>query len=121
MWKAMKRVGVDGHSKKVEPEDYSINIVFLIDLEDIALLEKNVMTLEASSNIGRETFKEYIPHLKSKAGVAVSKDFIMYVMSKSEFSDEIEVIGEEELLVVLEKASSLALVRDKLIKNEELP
>jgi len=38
MWKTMKRVGVDGHSKKVEPEDYSINIAYLIELKDVALL-----------------------------------------------------------------------------------
>jgi hypothetical protein len=84
MWKSSKRVGVDGHSKKVEPEDYSINIGHIIEFKDMALRDKDVMILEASNNIGRVTFKEYAKALKTKAGVAISKEFVMYVMGKSE-------------------------------------
>lgn len=95
MWKTQKRVGVDGFSKKVEPEDYSINIHSLIEFKDMALRDKNVMILEASNNIGKETFKEYARNLKSRAGVAVSKEFLMYVIGKCEQSDAIEPINED--------------------------
>ena len=44
-WKNTKRVGVDGHSNKVEPDDYAINIVSFIEFKDIVMKEKNVMVL----------------------------------------------------------------------------
>ena len=53
MWRTQKRVGVDGLTKKVEPEDYSINISSLIEFKDMVLRDKNVMILEASNSIGR--------------------------------------------------------------------
>lgn len=53
--------------------------------------------------------------------MAFNSQFLMYVMAKSEDSDQIAEIGEEELLVVLEKASFLTLIKDKLIKSEEVP
>ena len=46
---------------------------------------------------------------------------LMYIMPKSTDSDQIETIREDELLVVLEKASCLTQIKDKLIKCEELP
>ena len=61
----------------------------------MALRDKNVMILEASNNIGKETFKEYARNLKSRAGVAVSKEFLMYVIGKCEQSDAIEPINED--------------------------
>ena len=62
-WNGQKRVGVDGHSSKVELEDYSINIKSTIDPKDIVLRDRNVMVLEASNSIGRQTFKEYVKGL----------------------------------------------------------
>lgn len=79
----MKRVGVDGHSNKVEPEDYAINIVSLIEFKDAVFKEKNTMVLEPSNSIGGVAFKEYIKHLRNKVGVAFNTQFLMYVMAKS--------------------------------------
>lgn len=79
----MKRVGVDGHSSKVEPEDYAINIISLIEFDDAAFKEKNVMVLEPSNSIGAVAFKEYIKQLRNKVGVAFNTQFLMYVMAKS--------------------------------------
>ena len=48
----------------------------------------------------------------------MNKDYLMYIMAKCEHSDELEKIGEDELLVVLEKASTLTMIKDKLLKSE---
>jgi hypothetical protein len=120
-WKGSKRVGVDGHSSKVEPEDYSINVVSLIEFKDMVLKDKHTMVLEASNSFGSQTFKEYTKQLKVRAGIAMNNQFLMYLIGKGEQSDSIEAIREDELLVVLEKASTLTLIKDKLLKSEELP
>lgn len=53
------------------------------------------MILEPSNYIGAEIFKEYIRQLRTKAGVAMNSQYLMYVMAKSPESDQIEMIGEE--------------------------
>ena len=87
MWKGQKRVGVDGHCNKVDLEDPNINIVSLIEFTDMVLKEKNVMTLEISNSTGKTVFKDYTKNLKKRAGVAMSKDYLMYIMGKCEQSD----------------------------------
>lgn len=51
------------------------------------LRDKNLMILEPSNSIGAQTFKEYIKQLKSRVGVAMNSQFLMYVMAKSPFAD----------------------------------
>ena len=116
-------MAVDGHSSSIECDDYNVNILSLIEFKDMALKEKNVMVLEASNSIAKGNFKEYVNQLKNqgKAGVAMNSQHLMYVMAKSPEADLIEPINEDELLVVLEKANSLTMIKDKLIKCEELP
>jgi hypothetical protein len=79
------------------------------------------MVLEASNSTGAAVFKEYVKQLRAKVGVAMNSQYLMYVMAKSEHSDQVEVINDDELLVVLEKASFLTQIKDKLVKCEELP
>jgi hypothetical protein len=79
------------------------------------------MVLEPSNSISSAIFKEYIRQLRTRVGVAMNSKHLMYVMPKSCDSDQIQPIGEDELLVVLEKASCLTQIKDKLIKCEELP
>ena len=119
-WNGQKRVGVDGHSSKVELEDYSINIKSTIEAKDMVLRERNFMVLEASNSIGRQTFREYVRGLEGRVGVALTSQYLMYVMAKSREAGELAEIGEEELLVVVEKASTLALVKDRLTRSEDL-
>lgn len=78
--------------------------------------EKNFMVLEPSNNISSGIFKEYIKQLRSRVGVAMNSKHLMYIISKSEESDQIEPINEDEMLVVFEKASFLTQIKDKLIK-----
>jgi hypothetical protein len=47
------------------------------------------MVLEPSNSIGGVIFKEYIKQLKNKVGVAFNSQYLMYVMAKSETSDQI--------------------------------
>ena len=77
------------------------------------------MVLEASNNFGNAIFKDYIRHLGDRVGVAMNSQYLMYIMGKGEHSESIEKIGEDELLMVLEKASTLTLIKDKLIKSDE--
>ena len=91
----MKRVGVDGHSNKTEPEDYAINIVSLIQFKDAVFKDKNVMILEPSNNIGKLIFKDYIKQLRNKVGVAFNTQFLMYVMAKSPEADQIQPIEDD--------------------------
>jgi|LakMenEpi03Aug12_release.lakeMendotaPanAssembly.Ray.scaffolds.fasta_scaffold2290725_1 hypothetical protein len=79
------------------------------------------MVLEPSNSISSAIFKEHIRQLRTRVGVAMNSKHLMYVMPKSYDSDQIQPIGEDELLVVLEKASCLTQIKDKLIKCEELP
>lgn len=79
------------------------------------------MVLEPSNSISSAIFKEYIKQLRTRVGVAMNSKHLMYVMPKSNDSDQIQSIGEDELLVVLERASCLTQIKDKLIKCEELP
>jgi hypothetical protein len=118
-WKGVKRVGVDGHSTLVELNDFAINILSLIEFKDIVLKERNSMILEPSNSTGVAIFKEYVKQLRSKVGVAMNTQFLMYIMAKSEDSDKIEPINDNELLVVFEKAAFLTQIKDKLIKCEE--
>ena len=57
------------------------------------LNERHTMVLEASNSFGSQTFQEYVQQLKSKVGVAMSSQFLMYVMAKGEQADSIERIG----------------------------
>ena len=58
--------------------------------------------------------------LQARVGVALTSQFLMYVMAKSKEADQLTEISEDELLVVIEKASTLALVKDKLVRSEDL-
>ena len=53
--------------------------------------------------------------------MAFNSKYLMYVMPKCPEADALEVITEDELLLVTEKASFLTLIKDKLIKCDELP
>ena len=66
-------------------------------------------------------FKEYIKQLGNRVGVAFNSKYLMYVMPKCPEADALEIITEDELLLVTEKASFLTLIKDKLIKCDELP
>ena len=80
------------------------------------------MVLEASNSIGKQTFREYSDLLGSRVGVAMNSQFLMYVISGASGSLPdlpVAAVGEDELLLVLEKASAMTLVKDKLIKVEE--
>lgn len=59
----------------------------------MVLRDKNVMVLEASNNMGRQVFSEYVKGLQSKVGVALTSQFLMYVMAKSKISDEIAEVS----------------------------
>ena len=59
----------------------------------MVLRDKNVMVLEASNNMGRQVFSEYVKSLQSKVGVALTSQFLMYVMAKSKISDEIAEVS----------------------------
>lgn len=114
-------MSVDGFSDSIDMEDYAINIISLVEFKDIYLKEKHTMVLEPSNTISLSVFKEYIKHLKSRVGVAMNSRHLMYVMPKNSDSDQIHEIKENELLVVLEKASCFTQLKDKLIKCEEMP
>lgn len=112
---------MDGFSRRVELEEYSINVVSLVEFKDMAVRDKHTMVLEGGSKMGRQTFEEYRRALRERAGVAMSKEYLMYLMGKGPGSDRFEEdLREDELLVVMEKASTLSLIKDKLIKSEEL-
>lgn len=100
-------------------EDYAINIISLVEFKDIYLKDKHTMVLEPSNTISMGVFKEYIKQLRTRVGVGMNSKHLMYVMPKSNDSDQILPIREDELLVVLEKASCLTQIKDKLIKIEE--
>ena len=119
-WKGAKRVGVDGFSGSSEMEDYVVNIVSLVEVKDMELKEKSTMVLEPSNPISLKVFREYIRQLGGRVGVAFNSKYLMYVMPKCPEADAMDPISEDELLLVMEKASSLTLIKDKLIKCEEL-
>lgn len=74
------------------------------------------MVLEPSNNISSGTFKEYIKQLSKKVGVGINSKYLMYIMSKSPESEEIEPINENQLLVVFEKSALMTSIKDKLVK-----
>jgi hypothetical protein len=61
------------------------------------------MILACGSPIHEGLFKEYLRALKGRAGVSVSSSSsaLMYILTKSKESDEIQEIRENELLLVM--------------------
>lgn len=119
-WKGLHRVEVDGFAESKELEDYVINITHVIDQKEVILKEKTPMILACGSSIHETLFKEYLRALKGKAGVSSTPHSLMYIMTKSKETDEIENIRDNELLVVMERPSLFSLIKDKLQKCEEL-
>ena len=119
-WKGLHRVEVDGFAESKELEDYVISITHMIDLKDMILKEKTTMILACGSPIHEPLFKEYLRALKGRAGVSSTPHSLMYILTKSKESDEIQEIRDNELLVVMERASLFSLIKDKLQKCEEL-
>lgn len=115
-WKGLHRVEVDGFAESKELEDYVISITHIIDLKDMILKEKTTMILACGSPIHEPLFKEYLRALKGKAGVSSTPHSLMYILTKSKESDEIQEIRDNELLVVMERASLFSLIKDKLQK-----
>lgn len=102
-WKGLHRVEVDGFAESKELEDYVISITHMIDLKDMILKEKTTMILACGSPIHEGLFKEYLRALKGRAGVSVSSSSsaLMYILTKSKESDEIQEIRDNELLLVM--------------------
>lgn len=72
------------------------------------------MVLEPTNSISQPLFQQYLKIFGQKTGVSVTKNWLIYVLGKTELSDSIKSIKENELLIVLEKANISQVIKDKI-------
>lgn len=98
-----------------EFSDYSINVTSLLTNDNVVMKEKSrMMVLEPSNSISQLQFEQYLKVFSYKTGVSVTKNWLIYVIGKTKLSDSIRSIKDNELLVVLEKASLSLAIKDKI-------
>lgn len=116
-WKGNRRAGVDGYfvTGEFEFADYSINVTSVLTNECVVMKDRSrMMVLEPTNSISQPLFEQYIKVFGRRTGVSVTKNWLIYVIGKTELSDSIRNIKDNELLIVLEKTSLSSAIKDKI-------
>lgn len=74
-----------------------------------------MMILEPTNSISEPVFNDYVKVLKKRGGISMTKNWLIYIIGKNELSQSIAPIKDNQLLVIMEKPTIVAQIKDKTI------